>query len=126
MQDAFTYNVFPNFSPWGGFTPAVVYRWRPWPDQDHTLMEVRILDFVKPGEKTPPAVPMRMLAEDETWAEALGVLGSIVDQDMGNLPHVQTGMKASKNRKLLLADYQESRIRHFHQTLDKYLSEVGA
>jgi phenylpropionate dioxygenase-like ring-hydroxylating dioxygenase large terminal subunit len=121
LQDALTYNVFPNFSPWGGFTSAVVYRWRPWPDQDHTLMEVRILEYVKEGEPTPRAVPMQMLSEDENWASALGVLGSIVDQDMGNLPHVHAGMKASKNGKLQLANYQESRIRHFHQTLDKYL-----
>ena len=121
LQDALTYNLFPNFSPWGGFSPNVVYRWRPWHDQDHTLMEVRILDYVPAGQPTPRAAPMRMLADDEPWAAALGVLGSIVDQDMGNLPHVQTGMKASKNGKLHLANYQESRIRHFHQTLDKYL-----
>lgn len=122
MQDAFTYNVFPNFSPWGGFYPAVTYRWRPWPDQDHTLMEIRILSLLKPGEKAPPCQPMRLLGEDETWESALGVLGGIVDQDMGNLPHVQTGMKASKNKQLHLGNYQEIRIRHFHQTLDKFLN----
>jgi len=121
LQDALTYNVFPNFSPWGGFSPAVVYRWRPWPDQDHTLMEVRILDYVPADGPAPRAAPMRLLSEDENWASALGVLGSIIDQDMGNLPHVQAGMKSSKNGKLNLANYQESRIRHFHQTLDKYL-----
>ena len=121
LQDALTYNVFPNFSPWGGFSPAVVYRWRPWPDQNHTLMEVRVLDYIPADGPAPRAVPMQMLGDDENWASALGVLGSILDQDMGNLPHVQTGMQASKTGKLHLANYQESRIRHFHQTLDKYL-----
>jgi phenylpropionate dioxygenase-like ring-hydroxylating dioxygenase large terminal subunit len=125
LQDALTYNVFPNFSPWGGFSPAVIYRWRPWPDQNHTLMEVRVLDYVPADMAHPRSVPMTMLTEDQNWASALGVLGSILDQDMGNLPHVQTGMQASKNGKLQLANYQESRIRHFHQTLDKYL-EVGS
>ena len=43
MLDAFTYNIFPNLSPWGGFVPNIVYRWRPWPDQNATLMEVRLL-----------------------------------------------------------------------------------
>lgn len=123
LQDALTYNVFPNFSPWGGFSPSVVYRWRPWPDQNHTLMEVRVLDYVEQGKPQPRAVPMKLLAEDQNWASALGVLGSILDQDMGNLPHVQTGMQASKNKKLHLANYQESRIRHFHQTLDSYLED---
>lgn len=126
MQDALTYNVFPNFSPWGGFSPSVVYRWRPWPDQDHTLMEVRVLTPVPAGQPIPPAVPMRELDANESWATALGVLGGILDQDMGNLPHVQTGMKASKNRELHLGNYQEVRIRHFHQTLDKYLADEGA
>lgn len=121
VQDALTYNIFPNFSPWGGFSPTVLYRWRPWPDQDHTLMEVRILGYVREGDAGPGMVPMRMLEADENWASALGVLGSVIDQDMGNLPHVQAGMKTSKTKKLQLGNYQESRIRHFHQTLDKYL-----
>jgi hypothetical protein len=121
VQDALTYNVFPNLAPWGGFSPAVLYRWRPWPDQDHTLMEVRILSPVAPGEPIPPSVPMRMLEAGEAWASALGVLGSVLDQDMGNLPHVQAGMKLSKTKLLQLGNYQEVRIRHFHQTLDKYL-----
>jgi len=121
VQDALTYNVFPNMAPWGGFSPSVLYRWRPWPDQDHTLMEVRILSTVAPGEPIAPSVPMRMLEASETWASALGVLGSVLDQDMGNLPHVQAGMKLSKTKLLQLGNYQEIRIRHFHQTLDKYL-----
>jgi hypothetical protein len=31
------------------------------------------------------------------------------------------GLKASKKGKVSLASYQESRIRHHHITLDKYL-----
>ncbi|HXC40208.1 MAG TPA: aromatic ring-hydroxylating dioxygenase subunit alpha [Burkholderiales bacterium] len=121
LQDAFTYNVFPNFSPWGGFTSSIVYRWRPWHDQDHTLMEVRTLTRLAAGQPMPPAPRMRLLAPDEPWGSALGQLGSVIDQDMGNLPYVQEGLKASKSGKVQLANYQEVRIRHFHQTLDKYL-----
>src|SRR5579883_3061531 len=29
LLDAIVYNVFPNFSPWGGLAPNIVYRWRP-------------------------------------------------------------------------------------------------
>ena len=46
----------------------------------------------------------------------------VFDQDGSNLPQVQRGMKASKKGTITLANYQEVRIRHFHQTLDKYLS----
>jgi phenylpropionate dioxygenase-like ring-hydroxylating dioxygenase large terminal subunit len=121
VQDAFTYNVFPNFSPWGGFQPTVVYRWRPWPDQDHTLMEVRLLGRLKPGEEAP--VPeMLFLEPHESFAGPLGQLGTVLEQDMVNLPQVQAGMKASKTRKVRLSRYQESRIRHFHATMDKYLA----
>jgi phenylpropionate dioxygenase-like ring-hydroxylating dioxygenase large terminal subunit len=124
VQDAFTYNVFPNFSPWGGFAPNLVYRWRPWPDQDHTLMEVRILHRVPPGTKAPACAPMKFFGPDEPWtaAEEFGALGAVLQQDMGNLPYVQEGLKASKNGVIQLGSYQEVRVRHFHQTLDKYLS----
>ena len=121
VQDAFTYNVFPNFSPWGGFQPTVVYRWRPWPDENHTLMEVRLLGRLKPGESAPVPV-MNMLRPDESFADHLGQLGTILEQDMDNLPHVQAGMQVSKTHKLQLSHYQESRIRHFHATLDRYLA----
>lgn len=121
-QDAFTYNVFPNFSPWGGFAPNIVYRWRPWPDQDHTLMEVRILNRRKPNEAPSPSPAMTMLGPDDTWESALGILGAILDQDMANLPSVQIGMKMSKTGVIQLGDYQESRVRHFHQRIDYYLA----
>jgi len=123
LLDALVYNVFPNFAPWGGFMPNIVYRWRPWSDQGATLMEVRILNRIPPGQKIPRAVPMHMLGENETWsATELGTLGNVFDQDMANLPYVQDGLKASKTGQINLGDYQEIRIRHFHRTLDKYLA----
>jgi hypothetical protein len=48
-------------------------------------------------------------------------LGDVFEQDMENLPFVQDGMHASKTAKIQLANYQEIRIRQFHQTMDKYL-----
>lgn len=125
VLDALVYNVFPNFAPWGGFMPNIVYRWRPWPDQDHCLMEVRVLTRVKPGEPMPRSVPMHFLSEEESWSAApeLGILGAVIDQDMANMSLVHDGLKASKNGLVELGDYQEVRIRHFHQTLNKYLSK---
>lgn len=124
LLDALVYNVFPNFAPWGGFMPNIVYRWRPWKDVDHCLMEVRVLTRVPPGQPRPHGVPMHFLTADESWESAAetGVLGGVVDQDMDNMALVQEGLKASRNGRVELADYQEVRIRHFHQTLDKYLA----
>lgn len=123
LLDALVYNVFPNFAPWGGFMPNIVYRWRPWQDVDHCLMEVRILTRVPPNQPIPRGVPMNFLTDDQPWTEAkeLGVLGAVFEQDMENLPYVQQGLKASKTGQVNLGDYQEIRIRQFHQTLMKYL-----
>lgn len=125
MLDNFTYNIFPNFAPWGGFVPNIVYRWRPWGDVDHCLMEVRILMRTPKGEKPPRTAPMHLIPADEPFASAGHLIGpalaGVFDQDMENLPYVQQGMKASKNKALELGHYQESRVRHFHRTLDKYI-----
>ncbi len=126
MLDNFTYNIFPNFSPWGGFVPNIIYRWRPWGDADHCLMEVRILMRAPAGEKPARGAEMFLIPEDQPFTFASHIIGEalagVFDQDMENLPHVQQGMKSSKNKRLELGHYQESRIRHFQQTLDKYLS----
>ncbi len=110
-------------APWGGYMPNIVYRWRPWRDTDHCLMEVRILTRVPPGQAIPHGVPMKFLTDAQPWTAApeLGVLGAVFEQDMQNLPYVQEGLKASKNGEVNLGDYQEIRIRQFHQTLDKYM-----
>lgn len=126
MLDNLTYNIFPNWSPWGGFAPNIVYRWRPWHDADHALMEVRLLMRTPVGEKAPKGPDMHLIPENEPFTSAGHLIGNalagVFDQDMENLPHVQTGLKASRNKQVELGHYQESRIRHFHRTMDKYLS----
>ncbi|WP_242128031.1 aromatic ring-hydroxylating dioxygenase subunit alpha [Sphingobium sp. Sx8-8] len=125
VLDNFTYNIFPNFAPWGGLVPNIVYRWRPWRDVDHCLMEVRILTRTPKGTRPPKAPPMHLIGEDETFMTVAHLIGpglaGVFDQDLANLEAVQKGMKASANRRIELAHYQESRIRHFQRTLDKYL-----
>jgi len=125
LLDAFTYNVFPNVSPWGGYMSNISYRWRPWPDQNATLMEVRVLAKAPAGEPVPRSAEMIFLNEDEPWGSvtAWGRLGGVYDQDMANLPHVQEGLISSTNDSVELGRYQEARIRHFHATLDKYLAK---
>ena len=123
MMDALLYNAFPNWSPWAGFQPNIVYRWRPWHDVDHCLMEVRILTRVTPGQEAPKAPAMHFLTDDEKWTEAteIGILGDVFEQDMENLPFVQQGLKSSANGEVQLANYQEIQIRQFQNTLMKYL-----
>ena len=126
VLDGLVYNVFPNFAPWAGFMPNIVYRWFPGRTPDTCVMEVRILARVAKGEPIPRGVPLKFLTIDQKWTEApeLGVLGEVFEQDMDNLPYVQEGLHVSKNCEVQLGDYQEIRIRQFHDTMMKYLDTV--
>lgn len=126
ILDAIQYFVFPNFFPWGGRFQNIVYRFRPWADDPgQCLMEVMLLRPAPRDGSHPPPAPRRLLGPEEPWTAAgeLGVLGAIFEQDMGNLPHVQRGLRASKKPFVTLSNYQESRIRHLHRTLGRF---VGA
>jgi phenylpropionate dioxygenase-like ring-hydroxylating dioxygenase large terminal subunit len=130
LLDAIQYFVFPNFFPWGGVFQNIVYRFRPvGNDPERALMEVMLLRPVAKGEPRPAPAQMRLLGPGERWTDApeLGILAPIFEQDMGNMPNVQRGLRALRKPGITLANYQESRIRHLHQTLDRYLAgeELG-
>jgi len=124
LLDAIQYFVFPNFFPWGGYFLNIVYRFRPvGADPNRALMEVMMLMPVPPAGPRPAPARMRLLGEHEEWTDApeLGPLGPIFKQDMNNMPFVQRGLRAARKPGVTLANYQESRIRHLHQTLAAYL-----
>jgi hypothetical protein len=50
------------------------------------------------------------------------VFGRVFNQDGSTFGRVQRGLRASVRPATTLASYQESRIRHFHATLDDYLA----
>lgn len=123
--DSILYNVFPNFAPWAGLNRNVVYRFRPNGD-DHTscIMEAMLLMRYDESGPRPAPCEVHELEEQEAFSSAhvLGGLGAVFDQDMANIPFIMKGMKAGKRREVMLGNYQESRIRHIHQTLDKYIN----
>ena len=125
-MDSILYSVFPNFAPWAGFHPNITYRFRPNGD-DHTtaLMEIMVICQLPSGAERPKDVPVRRLGENELFSQApeLGEsLGTIFDQDLFNMPQIQKGMQNLDPAEVVLANYHEVRIRHFHQTLDKYIN----
>ena len=116
-------NLFPNFSPWGGFA-RIVYRFRPNGDNhEECLMHVTMLAPWPEGKPKPPPHPQRFIGPDGHWTEApeLGDLAKIFEQDSGNIPQVQRGMKTKQPPYVWLAGYQESVIRNFHTLYAKQL-----
>jgi nitrite reductase/ring-hydroxylating ferredoxin subunit len=122
--DGIQYFVFPNFVPWGGYAP-IVYRFRPnGNDPATSVMEVILLQPVGSGPRPAAALPQE-LDYDEPFSSirSLGRLAEIFDQDMSNIEPLQRGLQASKTRRVNLSSYQESRIRHYLVTLDRYLAD---
>lgn len=127
LMDSTLYLLFPNFAPWAGYNNVITYRHRPnGDDVDSCIMDIFILTRYPDGEEAPKDVPTFRLGIDEPFKDAAEVMGAglanVFDQDGANLPQVYKGMKASKKGALTLGNYQEVRIRHFHQTLDKYMN----
>lgn len=124
VVDAIQYFLFPNLVPWAGHGAPICYRFRPYRnDPERSVMEIMLL-FAKAEDGSHPRPPApHWLEEHETWSDApqLGSAGFVADQDTENLRRIQRGLRATHKPGVTLANYQESRIRHFHNTLDRYL-----
>jgi hypothetical protein len=121
LDDSFYYTLFPNFHPWGAYN-RIVYRFRPNGDDHRScIMECMYLSPFS-GERPPPA-KIRWLTADQDFTEApeLGLLARVFNQDVFNLPKVQAGLEAMRDPEVVFANYGETKPRHFHQMLDKFL-----
>jgi phenylpropionate dioxygenase-like ring-hydroxylating dioxygenase large terminal subunit len=126
LLDCFSYTVFPNTFLFPGISLPMVYRFRPDPkDFRVTIYEVMFMRPVpKEGERPAPAEPI-VLEMEQSFKEAEGMdpgFGAILDQDTDNLFLQQEGLEASAKHGLTLGNYQEIRVRHFEQAVDKYMA----
>ena len=102
----------------------IVYRFRPHENRsDRALMDVLYLAPYR-GRK-PANATRRWLDLDEPWTEApeLGGLARVFDQDTFNLGRVQAGLEAASHTHVTFAQYQETKLRHFHSLLDTYVGD---
>jgi hypothetical protein len=123
LLDSFYYTVFPNFHPWGAYN-RIVYRFRPNGTKvDESIMECMYLAPF--GGDRPAPAPIHWLGFDDDWCDApeLGSLARIFNQDTFNLPKVQRGLKTTQKKTITLANYQETKIRHFHHLLTRWMGE---
>ncbi len=122
LNDSIYYTLFPNFHPWGGYS-KINYRFRPYEnDPNRCVMEVFLLSPFR-GSRPAPA-SLRWLDVGEPWTNApeLGTLANVFDQDTFNIPNIQRGLRAAAHEHVTLARYQETKIRHFHTLLEKYVN----
>jgi len=122
LSDSIYYTLFPNFHPWGG-TNRIVYRFRPWGNRaDRCLMECYYLSPFQ-GDRPAPA-PLHLLDEEQPWTDApeLGMLARVFTQDTFNLPQVQAGLAAAQFEEVVFANYQETKLRHFHDLLSQWVA----
>ncbi len=125
MIDQIQYSLFPNFTIWPTIAAPLLYRFRPYGDDPNAaIFEVFMLYPKTDDGSHPPPMKERRLGESDLWAsvQELGSYGPVIDQDTPNFPRIQKGMKASRKQTVSLANYQENRIRAFHQTLERYLA----
>ncbi|MBE7204388.1 MAG: aromatic ring-hydroxylating dioxygenase subunit alpha [Parafilimonas terrae] len=126
LLDTYSYTVFPNLYVFPGISLPMVYRFRP-DARDHRrcIFEVMFMKPVPQGEDRPFPEPVQILEDHQSFAEADGMdpgFGKILDQDTGNLQAQQEGLEASAKPGITLGDYQEIRVRHFEQAVDKYMA----
>ncbi len=127
LLDCFSYTIFPNMFLFPGISLPMVYRFRPDPeDQRRSLYEVFFLRPVPTtGERPEPAECVHLMA-DQSFTEAAGMdpgFGDILDQDTDNLFLQQRGVETSAKPGQTLGNYQEIRVRHFEQVIDRYLAD---
>lgn len=121
LADSFYYTLFPNFHPWGAYN-RIVYRFRPYRnDPDRSLMEVIYLSPFRGRRPKPAAVHRLGVDDDWTQAPELGFLARVFDQDTFNLGRVQRGLHAARHTHVTFARYQETKIRHFHALLGRWV-----
>ena len=120
------FTLFPNFHPWGSFNKSV-YRFRPnGKNHEECIMECIYLAPMPENGDYPKAPPIHWLGPDDDWTDApeLGMLAKVFNQDIRNLPHVQDGLNATAKENVQLADYNETKPRHFHMLLDEWVNRT--
>ncbi|MBM4204620.1 MAG: aromatic ring-hydroxylating dioxygenase subunit alpha [Gammaproteobacteria bacterium] len=125
IVDSIAYFVFPNQQFFVGLTFPIVYRFRPLGSSpERSLFDLILLaPRPKDGSVVEPAEPVWLKAED-SYTSVPGMdpyVGHVFDQDTGNMQAAQEGAMTAGKAGATLGNYQEIRIRHFHQTLMKTL-----
>lgn len=107
--------IFPNLLILPQAGNAAIYRSRPHPtDPDQCIFEIRSITTLPAGQTGPRA-------EVQQVADPKADLGLIPQQDLSNLPRIQTGLHSKGMKQVWLAANQEKLILNMHREMDRYL-----
>ncbi len=125
--DPAQYSIFPNIVIFRSLGFPYLYRFLPLRDDPHRTSFDFMIFRPKPldGSAIPEARRIELGPGDTYSAcgEFAPWLGQIYDQDTAGLAMLQEGLRAGAPDDLVLAKYQDVRVRHLQQTLTRYLSE---
>lgn len=121
------YTFFPGTTFTSTPEVSIVFRYRPHEsDPNYCYYDFLITRHDPPGSPR-PEFEHRLYRHHELtdYAEAFEgtfdpVLSNVLRQDGSNMPTMQQGVKSEGFRGMILGE-QEVRLRHFHQTIDRYL-----
>jgi len=116
------YEVLPNKSFSGGYSPNIVFRWRP-DGVDNAIMDIYTLKRILKRAARPRSAPVHWLSDSEPFsaAEELGALG-VFEHDMAKLPYVQENLRMmGRELSVQFAEYTAIRLRQLHRTLQNLI-----
>jgi len=124
MIDSLKYHLFPNLLIYPAPGLCLVQQFRPdGHDRDRAIFDQYVL-HPKPRDGEFTVADVEEIGEHEAFASVASMdpfLASVLDQDTDIMRWQREGMYASGKGAQTLSLYQEARIRHLHDTLDKYL-----
>lgn len=131
LTDSMPYNVFPNIAFWASMRSNLVYRFRPdGLDPECTIMDIVVLKPVPKDGPRPKPAEIRHLDYDEPVTDAGEELGDtlalVFEQDVANLPYVQSGLRALSGGVVEFTNYMEACLRRTHLMIDKLIAEGEA
>jgi phenylpropionate dioxygenase-like ring-hydroxylating dioxygenase large terminal subunit len=112
LVDCFNYHAFPNLNLAVWTDHAVIYRYRPHPEDPQRSF----LDLLSLGQSSG-----RARAQHETWQLDDRRIDQVLAQDIAAVTRTQRGMTSSGFLGLHLSS-GEARVKHTHAVLDRYLS----
>jgi phenylpropionate dioxygenase-like ring-hydroxylating dioxygenase large terminal subunit len=116
LIDGHGLHLFPNVVMFMSYGEAFIVRTRPnGVDPDSCIAEIINLDFPAQNEnRGRPAITHVPDADNHDW-------GLVIEQDLKCFKEVQAGMHSRGFPGIRLAGYQELRIRHMHENLQRYV-----